>query len=200
MKKTIRLTVLAAGFLALVASAQDKPAATKKSTAPAGPAMPKPAAEMKELRALIGTWTTDEKYDPSPMMPSGGTGSGTITVRLGPGGFSVQMEVRSKSAMGAFSGHGVMSWDPNAKVYKFAWVDSMTPGLVLETGHKEGEKLVFTGETFMEGKKMAIKDVMSDFTPTSYTLMSFMNDGTGEKQVMTIKATKQEAAPPAPKK
>lgn len=198
--KAIRLTVLAAGFLALVAFAQDKPAATKKPTAPAGPAMPKPAPEMKELRALVGSWTTDEKYDPSPMMASGGTGSGTTTVRLSPGGFSVLLDIRSKSAMGAFSGHGVMAWDPNAKAYKFAWVDSMTPGMVVETGHKEGESLVFTGEAYMEGKKMAVKDVMSDFTPTSYTLTSYMNDGSGEKKVMTIKATKQESAPAPAKK
>ena len=47
----------------------------------------------------------------------------------------------------------------------------------------------------MMGKKMAVKDVISDRAPTSYTLTSYMNDGSGEKKVMTIKYTKQEAAP-----
>ena len=28
--------------------------------------------------------------------------------------------------MGSFSGHGVLSWDPDEKVYKTSWVDSMT--------------------------------------------------------------------------
>jgi hypothetical protein len=200
MKKTIRLTtILAASLLAVVAIAQDKPAA-KKSSSPAEAGMPKPAAEMKELRALIGTWTTDEKFEPSPMMAAGGTGTGTNTVRLGPGGFTVLMEQRSKSAMGNFSGHGVMTWDPNAKAYKFVWADSMSPGVVIETGKKDGESLVFTGETFMEGKKISIKDVISDRTPTSYTLTSYMNDGSGEKNMMTIKFTKQEAAATAVKK
>lgn len=155
--------------------------------------MPKPAPEMKDLRELVGTWSSDEHFEVSPFMPSGGSGTGTNTVRLGPGGFSTLMEQRSKSAMGAFSGHGVMTWDPNEKAYKFVWVDSMTPGVMIETGHKDGNNLVFTGEAQMMGKKIGVKDVISDRTPTSYTLTSYMNDGSGEKKVMTIKYTKQEA-------
>jgi len=108
------------------------------------------------------------------------------------------MDQRSKSAMGPFSGHGVFTWDPNDKVYRFVWTDSMTPGVVIETGRKDGDKLVFTGEVMVMGKKTAIKDVMSDRTPTSYTLTSYMNDGSGEKQVMSIRFTKQES--PAAKK
>ena len=127
------------------------------------------------------------------MMPSGGSASGVNTVRLGPGGFSVLMEQRSKSSMGPFAGHGVMTWDPNDKCYKFYWTDSMGPGVVVETGHKEGDSLVFKGETLMMGKKIGIKDVISDRMPTSYTYTSYMNDGSGEKKVMTVKATKQEA-------
>ena len=79
------------------------------------------------------------------------------------------------------------------------WADSMTPGLIFETGHKEADTMVFTGETMMMGKKMSIKDVISDRTPTSYTLTSYYNDGSGEKKAMTIKLTKQEA-PAAPAK
>jgi Protein of unknown function (DUF1579) len=199
MKNTLYVTLLAAGLCA-AAFAQDKPAG-KKAPAKAGmPAMQKPAPEMKELRNFIGTWATDETMDPSPMMPQGGTATGLNTVRLGPGGFSVLMEQRSKSAMGPFTGHGVLSWDPNAKSYKMMWVDSMMPGMVVSTGKKEGETLVWTGEMFMDGKKMAVKDVISDVTPTTYTLTSFMNDGSGEKKTMTIKFTKQEPAAPAAKK
>ena len=194
MTKTARLTmILAAGLVSFAAFGQEKPATKKKAAEPAGMPMPKPAAEMKELRDFIGVWTSDEKFEPSPMMPPGGTGTGTNTTRLGPGGFSVLMDQRSKSAMGPFSGHGVFTWDPNDKVYRFVWTDSMTPGVVIETGRKDGDKLVFTGEVMVMGKKTAIKDVMSDRTPTSYTLTSYMNDGSGEKQVMSIRFTKQES-------
>jgi len=44
------------------------------------------------------------------------------------------------------------------------------------------------------GKKVAVKDVIADRTPTSYTLTSYMNDGTGEKKAMSIRFAKQEAA------
>ena len=184
-------SILAAGLICFAALAADK--TEKKAASATGMAMPKPAPEMKDLRDLIGIWSTDETFEVSPFMPSGGTATGTNTVRLGPGGFSVLMEQRSKTAMGSFSGHGVLSWDPNEKAYKMAWVDSMTPGVTLETGHKEGENIVYKGEVMMMGKKLALKDVISDRTPTSYTLTSYMNDGSGEKKTMTIKATKQEA-------
>ncbi len=201
MKTARLLSLIVAGLLCFAAFGQDKPASKKKPAAPAGGGampMPKPAPEMKELRDMIGTWSSDETYEPSPWMPSGGTGTGTNTARSGPGGFTVLMEQRSKSAMGPFSGHGVLTWDPNAKAYKFVWGDSMTPGVMIETGRKEGDSLVFTGETMMMGKKISVKDVIADRTPSSYSLTSFMNDGSGEKKMMTIKFTKQEA--PAAKK
>jgi hypothetical protein len=52
----------------------------------------------------------------------------------------------------------------------------------------------------MGGKKMSIRDVVSDRTPTSYTLTEFMNDGSGEKKTKTNKYTKQEASAMSPKK
>ena len=188
-------TIFAAALLCLAVSAQEKSADKKKpgGAMPAGMQMPKPGPEMKDLRDLVGTWTTDETYEVSPFMPTGGTGSGTTTTRLGPGGFSILIDTRSKNAMGSFSGHGVIAWDADAKAYKFSWVDSMTPALVMETGHKEGGSIVFTGAMMMQGKKYQTKDVISDVTPGSYTLTSYSNDGTGEKKSMTMKFTKQEA-------
>lgn len=208
MKTKTFVMILAAGLLCSAAYTQEKAETKKgqtqkgttKKSASGAPAMPKPAPEMKELMDFVGTWTTDETAEQTPFMPAG-TGTGTNTVRTGPGRFSVLMDQRSKASNGmSFNGHGILTWDPNEKAYKMEWVDSMTPGVVTETGHKEGDTLVFTGETMMMGKKMSIKDVISDRTPTSYTLTSFYNDGSGEKKVMTVKATKQEAPPAAAKK
>jgi hypothetical protein len=194
MKRSLT-AILAAALLCLSAAAQEK--STPKKSAPMPP-MPKPAPEMNELRQLAGNWTSDEQYEANPMSPAG-TGSGTNVARLGPGGFSILMEQRSKGTMGNFSGHGVYSWDPAEKIYKVAWVDSMTPGIASETGKKEGDTLVFTGSAMVNGKKVALRDVWSDFTPTSHTLTSYANDGTGEKKVMTVKFTKAEPAAPAKK-
>jgi hypothetical protein len=109
------ITLFTAALLCSSAVAQEKSEVKKKkSAAPtaSGPAMPKPAAEMKDLRALVGTWSTEETFEQTPMMPAG-TATGTNTVRLGPGGFTVLMEEHSKGNLGAFSGHGVLTWDPN---------------------------------------------------------------------------------------
>ena len=202
------VTILAAGILCTAAYTQDKgdakKAEAKKSTtkksATGAPAMPKPAPEMKDLTDLVGTWTTDETAEQTPFMPAG-TATGTNTVRLGPGRFTVLMDQRSKSSTGmSFYGHGLLTWDPNDKAYKMVWADSMSPGVLIETGHKEGDNMVFTGEITMAGKKISTKDVISDRAPTSYTLTSYFNDGSGEKKAMTIKFTKQEAPPAAAKK
>lgn len=196
MKRLLSITI--AGLLCVAAMAQDKAKTDPKKKAaatPAGtPAAPKPAAEMKELRQMVGTWTTEETMEVSPFMPQGGTGAGNNTTRLGPGGFSVIVDHRSKGSMGSFSGHGITSWDPNEKAYKSIWVDSMSQGVVTQTGKKEGTTLVFTGQTMMEGKKIATRDVFSDFTPTSFTITSFMNDGSGDKKFMTMKFTRLESA------
>jgi|ERR1035438_4161372 hypothetical protein len=193
------IILLAAGLFGLVASAQDKPAGKKKATGSAAAgAAPRPAPEMKELRELIGTWSIDEAFEPSPMAPNSGTGTGTVTARLGPGGFTVLLDLQDKTTMGASRGHGMFTWDPTEKVYAFVYVDSVTPGFQILTGHKEGDSLVFTAEPMLMGKKVTVKDVIGDRTPTSYTFTSYMNDGSGEKKAFTIKFTKQES--PAPKK
>jgi hypothetical protein len=48
------------------------------------------------------------------------------------------------------------------------------------------------------GKKVEVKDVISDRTPTSFTFTIYVNDGSGEKKADTMKFTRQES--PAPKK
>jgi hypothetical protein len=201
MKRRIGILMITAAIACFAVAAQDKKAETKKKSvaAAADAGMPKPGPEMKELRGFLGTWTTDETYEKSPMMPEGGTGTGTNTVRQGPGGFSLLMDQHSKMGPVSFSGHGVLTYDPNEKVYKMLWVDNMTPGAVVSIGHKEGDKLVYTGEVMMGGKKMKAKDVISDRTPTSYILTSYLDDGSGEKKTMTSKVTKQETAAPAKK-
>lgn len=200
MKRRIGMLMVTAAVACFALAAQEKKAETKKKSVPAADAgMPKPGPEMKDLRSFIGTWTSEETYEKSPMMPEGGTGTGTNTVRQGPGGFSLLMEQRSKMGPVSFWGHGVLTYDPNEKAYKMLWVDSMTPGAVVSSGHKDGDNLVYSGEMMMGGKKIKEKDVISDRTPTSYTLTSYMDDGSGEKKTMTGKFTKQESAAPAKK-
>lgn len=191
MKKLIVIATICA----LSAAAADQKAKSTEKKKPAGAAgmtVPKPAPEQRELRDLLGTWKTTETYEKTEMMP-GGEGTSVLTGTPGPGGFSIVLNVKSTTGpMGSFRGMGILAWSPEDKEYKEAWIDSMTPGLTLETGHKEGNDIVMKGETKMEGKTYKMRDVISDRTPTSYTLTSYMDDGSGEKKTMTIKAIKEE--------
>jgi len=189
-------TLLFASLCGLVLCAQDKPAAKKKTETSAASPLPKPAPEMKELRQLIGTWSIDDSWEPSFLLPNSGTG--TYTARLGPGGFTVLMDMKEKSTMGDYTGHGMFTWDPTDKAYRFVFVDSGTPGFQILTGHKEGDSLVFTAQPVLMGKKVEVKDVISDRTPTSFTFTLYANDGSGEKKADTMKFTRQES--PSPKK
>jgi len=155
--------------------------------------MPKPAAEMRVLLGLIGSWTTHETIEPSRDIPSGATSSGTMIVRLGPGGFSIVLNHRSKGPMGPYAGRGVIAWNPNEQEYRLAWTDSMAPGMAFETGHKQGNSLIFTGETLAMGKKIAVREVI-DIAPDAFTLTIYTNDGSGEKKTMTITHTRKEPA------
>jgi hypothetical protein len=192
MTRTVPLSIsLLAGLCGLVLCAQDKPAAKKKTESAAAGALPKPAPEMKELRELIGTWSFDEAWEPSFLLPNSGTGTGTVTAHLGPGGFTVLMDLQEKSTMGASRGHGMYTWDPTEKAYGWVYVDSITPGFQILTGHKEGDNLVFTAQPVLMGKKVEIKDVISNRTPTSFTFTIYVNDGSGEKKADTMKFTRE---------
>lgn len=192
MKKLLVIGIIC--VLGAVAADDKAKTAEKKKPAGAGAMMaPKPAPEQRELRDLVGTWKSTDSYEKIEGMMPGGEGTSTITATQGPGGYSVVLHVKSTSGpMGNFHGMGVIAWSPEDKEYKEAWVDSMMPGVTLETGQKEGNDLVMKGEMKMGGKTYKMRDVISDRTPTSYTLTSYMDDGSGEKKTMTIKATKEE--------
>ncbi|MGH9720095.1 MAG: DUF1579 family protein [Bryobacteraceae bacterium] len=189
MGKILLLCLVAAA----AGSAQEAKTPAKKKSSGAPPSLaPKPAPEMQELSSMIGAWTTEEQHEPNPWMPSGGKGSGTATFRRGPGGLSVILDVRGGTPQMPFTAHGVLTWDADAKVYKTSFADSMTAGIMVSTGRKQGNDVVYNGEGMMAGKKVMFKDVISDRTPTTFTLTSYMNDGSGEKKMMTVKHTKKQ--------
>ena len=190
--------IVIATISVLTAVAADEKVKPGDKTKPAAGMMtaPKPSAEARMLRDFLGTWKTVDSYEKIEGISPGGEGTSVITGTLGPGGYSILLNVRSTGGpMPTFRGMGIIAWSAEDKQYKEAWIDSMTPGLMLESGNKEGNDIVMHGEAKMGGKTIKVKDVISDRTPTSYTLMSYMDDGSGEKKIMTIKATKEEKAP-----
>jgi hypothetical protein len=176
----------------------EKPPAGAKTTDAKAPAagaafeMPKPAPEITRfLQMFQGRWSTEEKHEPSEMMPQGGTGKGQESFRPGPGKMSVIAEYTSQGTMGEFSGIGIASWDPAAKAYHIHWIDNTGAGMTVMTGRWEGKDLVFTGSDMMMGKKMFTRHAYTDITPTAFTYTIDMGPTSNQlKRAMTVKYTK----------
>jgi hypothetical protein len=161
---------------------------------------PKAAPEMEKLRRLYmgmgfsTAWQVEETYVQSAMMPNGGTGRGTDMVRLGPGGLSVINDYRSQGAGGNFSGHGVISWNPEKGQFEGIWVDNTRPGASMPTGKWDGENLVLTSMQDVMGQKMLLRETYKDITPESFTVVFDLGPVKGElKPFMTFKYSRGTA-------
>lgn len=83
---------------------------------------------MKRLSdALIGTWKTEEKFEPNQFLKEGATGAGMFTIRKGPGGNSIVLNYTSRSSAGPYSSTRIIYWDVVAGVYRAFYCDTLQP-------------------------------------------------------------------------
>jgi hypothetical protein len=184
MSNTLPLVALLA--LSSIASAQSSGA-----IAPSPP----PSPEIKRLvDALSGTWSITLKIEPNESLPKGGGGKGEEVWRPGPGGLSLIEDYHSTGDEGESSGLGVAWWDNNAQRYQVTWCDGGNPDgcVVIKHGAKwEGSKVVAMDEWQKNGKKVTLKEVFSDITPTSFKQTLYQGESGGElKMFMSILAAK----------
>lgn len=199
MYKGIFLFAAVAVFCALV-SAQDqdeskKPVHSRAIVNTKMPPPPQPAPEMTKLiKMMAGDWNVAEKSEPSPMFPDGGTGKGTARLWAGPGGMSLMEKYHSSGVMGTnFQGFGTFWWDPKIQAYHGVWCDTMTPGGCDGSGTTkwDGETLVGTMESDMNGQKMFAKFTYTNWKPDSFVMtMSMGPDPNQLKDMMTMTYTR----------
>jgi len=136
----------------------------------AGPAVgvTTPAPEMVKRNWVVGTWSVTERHEKTDLSP-GGTGTGTSVITLGPGGHSQLITYNSNGPAGKYSGHGIIGWDPEAKVYRAAWADSMTRGVVTTDCREESKDWVCVGETVTQGKKITTRSRSIAPSPAGWT-------------------------------
>jgi hypothetical protein len=144
--------------------------------------MPRPTEAHRNLHPMVGSWVGQEKLNPSPWDPKGGTASATVQNRLGLGGFIVLHDYeQQRGATTTFSGHGVLWWDGAQQTYLMQWWDSMgfPPNLFRGT-FVDGE-LTMTS-TSPQGHNRAVWDFREDgryhfrmdVSPDGERWMSFM--------------------------
>jgi hypothetical protein len=156
----------------------------------AQPPTPKPGPEHKRLEVFAGTWKLDATMHPSPMGP-GGKITGTETCRMFEGGYHVICDSSGTGAMGPMKGHAVMTWDRNAKTYRYFSINNMPDG-DQATGSVSGNTWTWNGKTELGGgKSINSRFTLVETSPTVHTMKWEMSeDGKTWKVVMDGKSTK----------
>jgi hypothetical protein len=159
------------------------------ATAFAQPPAPQPGAEQQNLATFAGTWKMEGKMETSPFGP-GGTMTGTETCRMFEGGWHLVCESSGTGPFGAVKGHAIMTYDRNAKQYRYFAINNMADA-DLATGTKSGNVWTWTSKMDMGGKSMQSRFVITEESPTSHSYKWEMSeDGKSWKTVMSGKSTK----------
>jgi hypothetical protein len=158
-------------------------------------AMPKPAPEMAQLRFFEGSWTCTGAMAASPFGPAGKMTS-TVRTRSDLGGFWTSGVVKATSpGMPPLEGMFHITWDPAAKHHLMFWVDNMGGWAQSTAPGWEGDKMVFTGDSYMGGKKFTTRD---NFAKAAGGAMKHTSElQTDGKWAQTLEETCHKAAPGA---
>jgi Protein of unknown function (DUF1579) len=117
---------------------------------------PKPGPEHEMLKKFEGTWDATMNF-------GGMESKGTAKYKMALGGFWLLDEFTGEFGGGKFEGKGATGYDPIKKKYVTAWIDSMSPTLMVMEGNfdKEGKTYTETGEgPSPEGKLQKMKSVI----------------------------------------
>jgi hypothetical protein len=128
MFKRLSSSMMLVGMLfaigGVAAEAKMPAAGDGKSTAVVA-ASPLPPGEMSALYPRVGTWQVVIRTLPGASSPKGGLDKGTMTIKKGPGGFSIVQDFTSRGSSGYTVGQSYTWWDARTKAYKSVWCDSM---------------------------------------------------------------------------
>jgi hypothetical protein len=171
--------MLSAGF----AAAQNQKAAE-----------PTISPEMSLLaKMFVGDWNTVENMERSDFFPNGGGRHGTTHWKLGAGGTTLIGEGHSNGSAGELSYLIAIWWDKPASVYRFftCFNDSNAPCVVRGTAHWEGHAFVNDYEETVKGEKRKCRDVFTQDTPDSRSLVAEIETRDGQwKALITTKSVR----------
>jgi hypothetical protein len=113
--------LLASGCLMATAAVGPQRAEAADSVPPVNNKAP---AEMSKLYPRIGQWQVTIHTLPGAGSPQGGIDHGTMTIKPGPGGYSVVQDFSSHGDSGDEIGQSYTWWDIPSKSYKSVWCDN----------------------------------------------------------------------------
>ena len=159
--------------------------------AAAPPEMPKPGPEHQRLGYFVGQWKSEGEMKPSEMGP-GGKVTSTDKCEWFEGRYAVVCHSQGQCPMGATKSLGISSYSAEEKVYTWYGLDNMgmTMTSVPRGAYADGT-YTYTNEGMMGGKKMKMRVMIKELSPTAYTFAMDMEGPDGKwNRMMDSKYTK----------
>jgi hypothetical protein len=185
-------------FFAAVLAVLGTGAVAQQAQAPAPrPELSWVAPQVPEVQrvfdVLAGQWKTTERFEANQFLKNGATGSGSFSIRKGPGGNSIVLDYTSQSSMGRYSSERIIYWDRREGNYRAFYCDSLQPAGCGEagTGRWEDKDLVF--ESMTQGSPGGALQMVQRFSNISRGGFTFSLDliAQGKKErSLTIQARK----------
>jgi hypothetical protein len=154
----------------------------------AQPEMPKPGPEHKQLAKLVGKWDV-------AVQTGGMESKGSATYTMGLDGFWLFEDFHAEFAGMKFHGRGVTGYDQLRKTYVGAWIDSMSPSLLVMHGHysKDGKTYTSKGEgPGMDGKLTKLKGVYEFKDDDNFTFKLYQVADGKDTEMMALTYRRQK--------
>jgi hypothetical protein len=171
----MRLRIGTLGLVAVFAAAS-----TALAQAPAGP--PKPGPEHKRLSYFEGKWTTEGLQKPNPFGPAGKFTSNDVCEWI-LDGFFLKCTGDGKDPLGGVKSFGLLGYDAENKIYTYYGADSRGMG-VGGDGTLKGNVWTYTSSMKMKEKVVKSRWIMTEVSPTEYTMTWEMADEKGSWMTM----------------
>ncbi len=135
-----------------------------------------PPPQMQSLtQAIGGKWSVAYKFEPDASNPKGSTGEGEEVWRTGPGGFTLMEEEHFRTPQGEVFLFALHWWDKSTNSFRGVLCNNSGPAACdVDTYYHsslkwDGKQFVIDLEFPQGAKKMLWHEVISEFTPTSFT-------------------------------
>jgi hypothetical protein len=138
------------------------------AAAPASAEPPRPSPEHERLGFFVGSWKGEGILKDNPFMP-GGKFSSSETCEWFEGRFAVVCRGSGQGPMGPSKSLGIMSWDPEGKVYLYYAIDNSPMAMsTVPRGTVAGEVWTYLDESKMGGQTFRSRYVLTRLGPDAY--------------------------------
>jgi hypothetical protein len=157
------------------ATAGAEPSGQAQAGAAMSGAMSNAPVQIRQLAWLVGEWKAQEAYQSSALAPTGATGTGTLSVKVGAKGLSLDTNYRGKyqaeKSQQTVASRGDIAFDLGTHGYAIFSAESRGTAMsrLAGTGDWNWQVLSFHGDMLVNGKKMAARLLFYNMAHDSFS-------------------------------